>query len=405
MPLCRYLPALLLAAAPLLAAGPPTRQPPRLPYPKPVVEAETRPLVEGNTRFALDLYKQLRTAEGNLFLSPHSIASTLTLTSAGAAGKTHEQMARTLHIPKAGAFEMIASLDQDLTTRGNKGVRLTSLNRVWVDEGMDVKQAFRDALAAAGAGVETADFKQKPEVGRLMVNKWSKEKTGGQINDLLPGGSVTPLTRVVLASAVHFKADWASKFKAEKTTPGEFATPTSKVTVPMMKQFSPFLLGEMESGPVIELPYVGEQFSMVLAIPGGDKKLRDVEQDLIDGKLTAALGKGVRQKVEVVLPRFKMATSLQLPATLRAMGMEDAFGPSADFSGIDGSKDLYLSGMFHKAALEVSEEGTEAAAATGAIISARSRVVFHADQPFVFVIRDRKTGTILFLGRVVDPTK
>jgi serpin B len=403
MPLLRYTPAFLFSVATLFAAAPPPTSPPRLPYPKPVAEAVTKPLVEANNQFALDLYKQLRTTEGNLFFSPHSIASALTLTSAGAAGSTLEQMTRTLHTPRAGAMEMVAALNHDLAARTGKGLVLTSVNRVWVQDGMAVRPEFRTALDAAAAGVREAEFRTNPEVGRKMVNLWTAKQTGRQIEELLPAGSVTPLTRVVLASAVYFKGDWAQKFKTDRTRPGEFATPKGRVTVPMMTQSAPFLLGELASGPVIELPYVGDQLTMVLAVPGGEKKLADVEEEIIAGKLAAGLGEGPRQRVEVTLPRFKLAASLQLPATLRAMGMDDAFGPTADFSGIDGSRDLYLSGVYHKAALEVNEEGSTAAAATGAVISARSKIVFRADQPFVVVIRDKKSGAILFMGRVVDP--
>ncbi|MGL4551639.1 MAG: serpin family protein [Gemmataceae bacterium] len=403
MPPLRLAPALLLAAAAAFAAAPPAAQPRRLPPPRPVVEADTRPLVDGNNRFALDLYRQLSLGEGNLFFSPHAIASSLTLTSAGAAGKTLEQMTRTLHAPRGGAFEMAAALDQDLAGRTGKGIHLTSVNRVWVQDGLPIRPTFRAALESAGAGLKEADFQVNPDAGRKAVNEWASKHTDRQIEDLLPAGSVTPLTRVVLASAVTFKGDWASKFKAERTRPGEFATPKGKATVPMMSQHGAFLLGHLESGPVIELPYAGDQLTMVIAVPGGDKKLSDVEREVADGRLDAGLAKGAKQKVEVVLPRFKMAASLRLPAALRAMGMDDAFGPTADFSAIDGTRDLYLSGVFHKAALDVNEDGTVAAAATGAVISARSRVVFHADQPFVFVIRDRKSGAILFMGRVLDP--
>jgi hypothetical protein len=143
MPLLRYTPAFLFAVATLFAAAPPAKSPPRLPHPKPVAEAVTKPLVEANNQFALDLYKQLRTTEGNLFFSPHSIASALTLTSAGAAGSTLEQMTRTLHTPRTGAMEMVAALNHDLAARTGKGLVLTSVNRVWVQDGMAVKPEFR----------------------------------------------------------------------------------------------------------------------------------------------------------------------------------------------------------------------------------------------------------------------
>lgn len=401
MSLRRVLPAALFLGVlgPVLAVAPPRVKPSASP-------AVTRPVVEGNTRFALSLYKEIRAQGGNLFFSPYSISTALSLTSAGARGKTLEQMTATLHLPDQKALHPgLAALGGELASRQGKGVELTTDNRVWLQAGHPVTDSFRDALKASGSVVETADFKGTPEIARDWINRRVARSTRKKVTDLLPAGSVTGDTRVVLANAVYFKGDWANKFKKEKTRPGTFTGPAGKVTVPFMVQTAELGKLELESSDVLELPYAGGELSMLIAVPLADKTLANVEQELIGGKLTG-LPELPKIKVEVQLPKFKLTSSLQLPSTLRSMGMDEAFGPTADFSGIDGTKDLYLSGVFHKAFVDVNEEGTEAAASTGAVIKARSKPpVFRADQPFVFVIRDRKTGTVLFLGRVMDPSK
>lgn len=401
MPLRRTLPVALLLGvlAPVFAVAPRPVGPAADP-------ALTKPVVDGNTRFALSLYQHLRAEKGNLFFSPYSISTALALTSTGARGKTFDQMAAALHLPpRKGLAPGLAALSGELAARQGKGVQLTVDNRVWLQTGMTVQEDFRQALKTAGSAVESADFRATPEIARDWINRRVARSTRKRITDLLPAGSITPLTRAVLANAVYFKGDWAHQFKKERTRPGNFTTPAGKVAVPFMIQTAGFGMADLDSGAVLELPYAGNELSMLIAVPHNAKTLADVERELTDGKI-ASLPTLPQMQVEVRVPKFKLATSLQLPAVLRSMGMVDAFGDKADFSGIDGTQNLYLSGVYHKAFVEVNEEGTEATGATGAVIKARSKPpVFAVDQPFVFLIRDRKTGSVLFLGRVVDPTK
>jgi serpin B len=388
-------------------------------------------VAEECNRFAFDLYARLKGAEGNLFLSPYSISTALTMTYAGARGETAEQMAAVLRLsgerrwrwqegvwketnrgwPEDRLHGTFAALQADLNAAGAKGAfDLVVANRLWGQKGYRFLPDFLKLLEADyGAGIETLDFAKETEAARQTINAWIEKQTRDKIKDLLKPGVLDAMTRLVLTNAIYFKGKWASEFDKKATREEDFfVTPETKVAAPLMHRTADF--GYFDGGDfqVLGLPYQGDRLAMVVLLPKAKDGLAALEASLSAEKLTDWLGKLHRRKVEVALPRFKTTAEFSLKDTLVAMGMTDAFG-DADFSGMTGAKDLFISAVIHKAFVDVNEEGTEAAAATAVVMRPLNGggppPVFRADHPFLFLIRDTKTGSILFLGRILDPTK
>jgi serpin B len=371
-------------------------------------------VVKGNTEFALELYGKLRAQKGNLFLSPFSISTALAMTSAGARGKTLEQMNAVLHL--LGQKELhpaLAWLMKRLNAPGKKrGYQLRTANALWGQKGYPFRRDFlkltRDHY---DAGFRQADFAGNVESARRTINRWVEKQTNNKIKDLLKPGVLNYRTRLVLTNAIYFKGDWASQFKKDKTRRGNFSrAPGKAVRVPLMRQTGTFPYYGTETFQVLEMPYVGQDLSMVVLLPRKVGGLADLEKDLTAEKLEGWLKKLARARVDVTLPKCTVTSAFSLARTLYSLGMRDAFNQKvADFSGIEAKKELFLSAVVHKAFVEVNEKGTEAAAATGVRAGLKSgrprltRQVFKADRPFVFLIRDRLSGSVLFLGRLVNP--
>ena len=257
-------------------------------------------------------------------------------------------------------------------------------------------------------GFNTVDFAGATEASRLTINSWVEQKTANKIKDLLAQGSLTELTRLVLTNAIYFKGDWAVKFKPDLTKPMPFHVSVEKtVNVPMMRQNGDFLFAENDDVKVLELPYVGKELSMVLLLP--KTNMNDLNAKLDAARLAEWTGQVREREVDIYLPKFKFETQYELKELLSDMGMVDAFAlPPADFSGMSGQKDLYITKVIHKAIIEVNEEGSEAAAATAVVMGVKAvlhKPVFKADQPFLFLIRHNDTGAILFMGRVNNPAQ
>jgi len=375
-------------------------------------------LTSGNSAFAFDLYQALRKKPSNLFYSPYSISLALAMTYAGARGETATQMADTLHFTLApdSLHPAFNSLDLELARRGEgakgkdeKGFRLNIVNAIWGQDGYKFLPAFLDVLAENyGAGLRLLDFVKAPEESRLTINNWVSDQTEGRIKDLIPRGEIDPLTRLVLTNAIYFNAAWRLPFSKDRTADGWFyLLDGSKVTVPMMKQTESLRYAEGQGYQAVELPYDGQQLAMLILLPGAGQFAA------FEGSLTAeqveAVVRGLApRQVALTMPKFSYDSSFKLNETLRAMGMADAFKPGiADFSGMDGTHDLYIGAVMHKAFVSVDEAGTEAAAATAVIMQLKSMpaqpVQVTVDRPFVFLIRDLETGAILFVGRVVNP--
>jgi serine protease inhibitor len=374
--------------------------------------------------FGADLYSVLaeQAGTGNLVFSPASIVTALAMTYAGAAGTTAEEMAATLHFSLAGdtLHQAFNSLDTALESRGwegqnsegaAEGVLLKTANSLWAQQDLTFEQLFLDTLAANyGAGVRLVDYKTAAEEARQAINEWVAGETNDKIPELIPGGMLDALTRLVLVNAVYLDATWANQFDPEATTDLPFTTLGGEtVTTPMMVQSMTFPYADGDGWQAVELPYLRDELAMLVIVPD-EGSFTEVEStlrsDLIDNAV-ARLTEGVQ--VSLVLPKFEFRTQAGLNDALAALGMPSAFDPgTADFSGMTLQEKLYISDVVHEAYIAVDEEGTEAAAATAVVMrltAAPAEIVeLTIDRPFIFALRDRETGAILFLGRVTDPT-
>ena len=393
---------------PALAAGPEPAATAAAEMPAP---GEAKAVVPGNTRFACELYARLaadeKNKDKNLFLSPYSISSALAMTCAGARGETEKQMRKALHFEPEGEalHAAFGALTRQLNEGGADGsYELAVANALWGQKGY----RFLDSFLALnrrhyGAGLNLVDFARATEEARKIINRWVEEKTKEKIKDLLQKGDLTADTVLVLTNAIYFKGFWSSPFDPEKTRDGRFrVSPKETVTVPMMRQTGDFALFRGDGLAAIEMPYEGEALSMILLLPDEPNGLAKLEKALTPERLSKWLA-GLRPAngVWVTLPRFKVTWRRSLLSTLQAMGMP----AGGDFSGIDGRGGLVISDVIHKAFVAVDEKGTEAAAATAVIMERGMPPVFRADRPFLFLIRDNTTGSVLFLGRVLNPAQ
>ena len=361
---------------------------------------------ESINQLAIDLYKQTAASDGNLFLSPYSISTALAMVYGGARGETDQQMNDTLCFARQGAthpaFSNLRKKFNGIQEKGNS--QLNVANSLWPQADYPF---LADYLGLAkefyGTDIEPVDFKRESEAARLRINNWVKTKTNDKIKDLLEKGTVTSDTRLVLANAIYFKGNWASPFKKEATHDVPFSIqPGTEFSVPMMSLTDDFNLARGDDFQALELPYAGDDLSMIVLLPNDKNGLASLEKTLRP-EMLADLPFN-KQEVRVQLPKFKFEWKFELSKTLKAMGMPIAFTDQADFSGMDGSKGLALDFVIHQAFVEVNEEGTEAAAATAASIRTTSMPpMFAANHPFLFLIRENETGTILFIGRVNDP--
>ena len=371
-------------------------------------------VVEGNNRFAFELFGKVRDRPGNLVFSPYSISTALAMTYTGASGQTAREMAETLHLPKDGK-----ALDSGFaalrTLIGGDGedrpYQLSTANALWGQQGLSYRPEFlKRAESCFGAGLRPVDFLGDPGGARKMINAWVEEQTRDKIKNLLASSDIDRDTDLILTNAVYFKGSWATPFPKASTKDAEFRDGKSSRPVPTMHLTSQFGYLESDDFQGLDLPYVGNDLSMVILLPKKVDGLAGLESSLSNSSIEGWLAKLARRRVQVELPRFKVEASCELAKTLASMGMPSAFGREADFSGMTTDRRLAISAVIHKAFTEVNEEGTEAAAAT-AVIMKRSMaiapqqvpVVFRADHPFLFLIRDVRSGSILFLGRVANP--
>jgi serpin B len=393
-----------------------SRQAPRSELP----QAEAPPLTEdqvllvaGQNAFALDLFARLRSlGPGNLFVSPLSISTALTMTFAGARGETAAEMSDVLalRLPAATLHQAAAGLDQHLRVSAEReGLRLAAANRLWGQIGMGFLPAFRRVTRDHyGAELTELDFAADAESARTIINGWVQEQTAGMIRDLIAPDMLGEATSLVLTNAIYFKGSWKHRFDAQATRKAPFyLSDSEQVSVPMMSQEADFGHADHGDLQVLELPYGRGALSMIILLPRSASGLADLERNLTEATLSAWTADLGVEAVQVTLPRFTMTYEAGLGDVLQTMGMERAFTHGADFSGMNGRTDLLLSAVIHKAFVEVNEEGTEAAAATAVIVDVDSveptPPQFRADRPFVFLIRHRATGSILFLGRLADP--
>jgi len=373
----------------------------------PATDAAT--LSRDNAAFAVALYQQLRPQPGNLVFAPASISLAMAMTYAGAAGQTATQMADAMHftLPPAALHPAFDALDLALQSRhaGDGTFELSFANAVW-DGGAGLLPSFLDTLATNyGAGVRHVDF---ADAGRAQaaINGWVSDQTHGRIANLLHDGDITPQTALYLTNAVWFQADWTLPFAANSPA-GTFHASTGDVTVPLMRGQDQAQLWQGSGYRAASLGYAGNAVSFVALMPD------DGTLDAFEAALTPeALARMFKEDASVAtvgalsLPRFAFAQRVVLKDALAALGMTDAFlSGTADFSGINGQHDLFISRVIHQATIAVNEKGTEAAAATAVGIVRKSAPLSSLviDRPFLFFIRDDATGALLFAGRVTNP--
>jgi serpin B len=380
------------------------------------VSPETREVVAGNTTFALNLYGELKTADGDLFFSPFSISMALAMTYGGARGETAEQMAKVLQfaaIPTPSVHAAFGFLKAGIDSiQRRENVRLFTANALWPQTGYPFRDDYLDLLNRQyGASVTPLDYNGNKRAACQVINQWVEEHTERKITDLIRPDGLGSQTRLVLVNAIYFLGQWASPFKPRGTIEDTFhRTANQDVKCQMMHQRGNFAYAENPDLQIVELPYVGNELSMVILLPQTVDGVGALERTLSADRLAEWFGSLKEEVVVVQLPKFSQASTFSLAETLQSMGMVLPFERRADFSGMDGHTNrLFISVVAHKAYVNVNEEGTEAAAATAVEMMLMARKggpevpVFRADHPFLFLIKEKTTGSILFLGRVMEP--
>jgi serpin B len=383
---------------------------------------EVEELVAGNTAFALDLYKDFRTAPDNLFYSPYSISLALAMTYAGARGQTAEQMASSLHftLPQEKLHPAFNALDLALASRSTgaagsdknaQDFKLSIVNSLWGQKGWSFLQDYLDLLASNyGAGMRLVDYRSAAEQARQAINQWVAEQTQDKIKDLIAPGTLDPAATLVLVNAIYFKAGWEYPFSDSMTKKADFTLlDGSQVQAEMMSFDEANSLGYArgDNWQAAALPYQGGSSEMVVLLPDAGQ-FEEFEQGLDAGKLEQILAAIETKSVMVSMPKFGFTDEHLLRKSLSGLGMQLAFDDQqADFSGMDGKRDLVIDEVIHKAFVKVDEKGTEAAAATAVVMRATAmllpEVELRVDRPFIFLIRDIPSGSILFIGRVLNP--
>jgi serpin B len=363
--------------------------------------------------FTIASYKQLSRGDANLIASPFNIATVLSMALAGAGGRTAEEIQAVLHVRYDASYDaalgaMLAELSKAGNTGGNE---LHTANGLWVQKGFAIQTAFENTLANNyHAPLTPLDFAANPEAARSQINRWTEERTKEKIRDLFPAGSLDARTRLVLTSAIYFYGKWQNPFVSSRTQPAPFILPTGVTSqADFMNQTSHFGYTETPSSQILEMRYADTGIGFDVLLPKTPGGLTDLEKALTLENLTGWLGNLTDRNVQVSLPKFRTESGFSLGKALSAMGMPTAFTDKADFSGITAKGGLAVSEVMHKAFVDVSEQGTEAAAATGMTMRASAMrmpeqaVVFRADHPFLFLIRDTRTGVILFIGHLMNP--
>jgi serpin B len=379
--------------------------------------------VIGNSDFAFDLYSKLSNdpnatvprgdPNGNLFFSPYSLSTALAIVYAGARGETEKQMAEALHftLPGKRLHSAFGTLQKQLIKEDkSRGYELLLANALWGQKGepflnefLDLNKQFYDA------GLTLLDFRNEEEKSRQIINHWVEEKTKDKINDLIPPDGIDNLTEMVLTNAIYFKGEWKTKFEKEYTRRSDFyVSAKDKVEVDMMQIEGIFKFYEDEKIQAVEIPYKGDEISILVLLPMEIEGIKELENTLTKENLNTIKSKMQTGQIEIYLPKLRIAWgTFSLNKVLIDLGMPDAFIPrKADFSGIINCKGcIWISNVFHQAFIEVNEEGTEAAAGTAVVLTLHLDMAFRADHPFIFIIKDNRSGSILFMGRVMNPAQ
>jgi len=376
-----------------------------------VSDEELTELSAGNTSFAFSLYHALTEREDNLFFSPYSISAALAMTYAGAEGDTETEMADVLEFSLSDELlhPTFNLLDRNLAaaSEADSTFSLHIVNALWGQDGFDFLPEFLEIIAANyEAGISFLDFSKDPELCRETINEWIAGQTREKIIDLIPENVLTTATKLVLTNAIYFKAQWFFQFEETATLDQPFnLLDGEQVMVPTMHQSEHFQTGRGDGYMAVELPYTSRRMSMLIIMPDQDR-FPEIEESL-GNNFVNEISRSMRNvNLYLSMPKFETVSEFRLEEVLAVMGMPSAFGISADFSDINRSGSLYISSVIHKAFVCVDENGTEAAAATAVVmdkLNGDSTTDFIIDRPFIYLIMDRETGTVLFIGRVLNP--
>lgn len=375
--------------------------------------AQTRQqAAQGNNQFTMELYHKIRKEPVNMFYSPLSISSAFAMTYAGAKGETAKQMQSTFHYGQnAPAFHQDYAELQSLLNKETNNLSLSLANAVWIQSGLKLESAYENTLTKYyKAGLERTSFSDDPDGSRERINNWVEEKTHNKITDLLPRSAIRQSTQMILVNALYFKGAWQNPFNKEATVQDTFYVFKKCATdATFMNQSFTGYYYEDDLAQVVEMPYKGGQVSFVLIVPKKRFDLLAVEKAFNEKRYQNYLRKMTNTRINLSMPKFTMECSYSLSEPLKQLGLKDAFGSSADFSGMTKETKLVIDKVLHKTFIEVNEKGTEAAAAT-AITMVKSSFVrematVNANHPFMFLLKDNRSSAILFMGRVMDPNE
>jgi serpin B len=403
-----------------------------------LTDAEKSDLATSLSGFAFALWQGLRgdpSTKNNFAFSPTSISLALGMAYAGAQGNTASQMQSAMHVASSSDvyFRSLNWLDEQLESRADAALkqvqtlyassgspgsapdpanfRLHVVNACWGDRTFTFEQPYLDILATDfGSGVHLADFRTQPDTERLAINAWVSQETLNQINDLIPQGAIDTTTRTVLVNAIHLKLPWYDPFLETSTKPALFTkTDGSTVSVSFMNKGGYLPYAEDDTTQAVAIPLAGSSVQLVVFLPKATSSLAGFEDSLAQGHATTLVAGMTSPQVALALPKFAFTTaSVRLGSVLTALGMTDAFTPSADFTGISKEKPLFISDVVHKAMVGVDEHGVEAAAATAVMLAGSGLPTetkqVNVNRPFFFGIYDQPTSTWLFLGHVIDPS-
>ncbi len=363
--------------------------------------------------FAFDIFREVHEGnEGNLFISPYSIFTALAMTYEGARGETADEMAAVLSVEQDNEsfHAYMKNLYEVLNTK-NEEYNISTANALWVKENLQLLEAYLNVIREYYGGDATEVDYSNPTEAAAIINQWVENQTNRLIKDLITADAISPLTALILTNAIYFKGIWKTQFDPVNTTNRTFEisaeTSVEAPTMSLIDTENVFNYTETDGLQILELPYTGDDISMIILLPKNNDLSSTI--DTIDSDMLSEWTESmVETKVDIYLPKFQVETSYTLKNYLVELGMNAPFTSAADFSGITGGKDLFISQVVHKAFIDVNEEGTEAAAATAVIMEltangGSSRIVFNCDHPFIYLIRHKQTGTILFMGSISDP--